>query len=325
MEINMETEKLTGLIAAPMTPFTPNNEIALDQIPLQAESLIADGVTGAYISGSTGEGISCSVSERLAVMNAWHRASAGRLKLIVHIGALSLRDVEVLGRHADELGVYAISVVPANYFKPADVEMLVEFCRVAAETAPHCRFYYYHSSLSGINLPMVDFLKQAHGRIPTLAGIKFNSMNLYEYQNCRNFLDGAYDIVYGTDEFFAGALALGAEAFIGSTFNYAAPLYYKIWRAFDSGDRKTVLQEMKKVCAIVDLLVLHGGVAAGKAMMMRKGIEMGDVRLPLKKLSAADKTKLLVELNHILDETSSRDCRFYRQRKSDAPVIQEWA
>ena len=145
-------EHLTGLIAAPHTPFDKNGEIAWDVIPQQAELLIRKGLTGAYISGSTGEGISCSVEERLKVMKCWHEAAQGKLKLIVHIGALSLKDVETLGRRADELGVFAVSVVPANYFKPATVDLLVRYCQKAAAFAPHSRFYYYHSSLSGINL-----------------------------------------------------------------------------------------------------------------------------------------------------------------------------
>ena len=106
-------EGLTGLIAAPHTPFDENGEIAYEVISQQAEFLIGRGVTGVYISGSTGEGISCSVAERLKVMEEWHRVAGNRLKMIVHIGALALKDVEVLGRRADELGVFAVSVVPA--------------------------------------------------------------------------------------------------------------------------------------------------------------------------------------------------------------------
>ena len=296
-----KTEHLTGLIAAPHTPFDKNGEIAWDVIPRQAELLIRKGLTGAYISGSTGEGISCSVEERLKVMERWHEAAQGKLKLIVHIGALSLKDVETLGRRADELGVFAVSLVPANYFKPATVELLVRYCRKAAAFAPHCRFYYYHSSLSGINLPMPEFLEKADGVIPTLAGIKFNSMNLYEYQLCRRALGGKYDIVYGTDEFYAGARALGARGFIGSTYNYQSDLYFEIDRAFDRGDWEAVEAGMNKVCRGVDLLVRYGGVACGKVLMATQGIDAGDPRLPLAALTAEQKQSILREYGEIMN------------------------
>ena len=83
------------------------------------------------------------------------------------------------------------------------------------------------------------------------------------------------------DEFFAGALALGAGGFIGSTYNYGAELYFRIWDEFKKGDWAAVRSDMDKVCAGVDLLVQHGGLAAGKALMGIQGIECGDPRPPL--------------------------------------------
>ena len=278
-------EKIRGLIAAPFTPFKPDGEVNYEAIPLQVETLIEQGVSGAYVSGTTGEGVSCSVAERIRIMDAWHAASRGRLKLIVHTGALSVADIRELGNHAQKIGVFGTSIVPPTYFKPGSIAQLVEFCRIAAGAAPDLPFYYYHTMLTAPNLPMVDFLKAADGVIPNLAGIKFNSHNLYEFQNCRRLFGGKYDIVYGVDEFFAGALALGAEGFIGSTYNYGAKLYFRIWDEFKKGNWAAVRADMEKVCDGVDLLVRYGGLAAGKAMMGIRGIDCGDPRPPLAPLS----------------------------------------
>ena len=86
---------------------------------------------------------------------------------------------------------------------------------------------------------------------------------------------------FGVDEFFAGALALGAEGFIGSTYNYGAKLYFRIWDEFKKGNWSAVRTGMNKVCDGVDLLVRHGGLAAGKAMMNIQGIDCGAPRPPL--------------------------------------------
>ena len=278
-------EKICGLVAAPFTAFTAEGKVNYDLIPLQAQSLIEQGVTGAYVSGTTGEGVSCSVSERKEIMKLWHEASGGKLKLIIHTGALSVSDIRELGHYAEELGVFATSIVPPTYFKPATVPQLVEFCRIAASAAPGLPFYYYHTMLTAPNLPMVDFLKAADGVIPNLAGIKFNCHNLYEFQNCSRLFDGKYDIVFGVDEFFAGALALGAKGFIGSTYNYGAKLYFKIWEDFRQGNWESVRRNMNKVCDGVDILVHNGGLAAGKALMGIQGLECGDPRPPLQSLT----------------------------------------
>ena len=147
---------------------------------------------------------------------------------------------------------------------------------------------------------MSRFLELADGRIANLAGIKFNHHNLYEYQNCLHVCGGKYDIVFGVDEFFAGALALGAEGFIGSTYNYSAPLYHRISEAFVKGDREGVLDGMRRVCLGVALLVRNGGIPAGKAMMLLKGIDCGKARLPLKQLEEEERRTIAGAMAEIL-------------------------
>ncbi len=104
-------EKLTGLIAAPHTPFLANGEIDYNAIDAIAKHLIATNVVGAYVLGTTGEGIHCSVAERKAVAERWVKASTGKLKLIIHTGALSIADTLELTRHADQLDIYATSAI----------------------------------------------------------------------------------------------------------------------------------------------------------------------------------------------------------------------
>jgi N-acetylneuraminate lyase len=62
---------LTGLIAAPHTPFHPDGSIAYDVIPRQARLLAQNGVAGAFICGTTGEGASRTSDERRRVVEAW--------------------------------------------------------------------------------------------------------------------------------------------------------------------------------------------------------------------------------------------------------------
>ncbi len=292
--------KLTGLLAAPFTPFTEDGAIDFDKIPLLADALVADGVTGAYVCGTTGEGISCTLEERIALLETWASAAKGRLILIAHTGALALGDVERLNRKAVELGYDAVSAIPTTFFRPMDEEALVEYCRQAASSAPEVPFYYYHTMNARLELSPSRFLELAAERIPTLGGIKFNHHNLYEFQLCKEFAGDRYDIVFGVDEFFAGALALGTTAFIGSTYNYSASLYQGIWKAFRIGDWAAVYSGMRKVCQGVRLLNQYGGLPAGKAMMGVKGLDCGPARPPLRHLSADERASIAAKLKRVL-------------------------
>ena len=296
----LKFRRLKGLIAAPFTPFDQNGDINFKEIAKQVDLLVRSGITGAYVSGTTGEGLSCSVAERKAVMEEWIRLAKSKLFLIVHVGASSVRDAQDLASHARKIGADATSVVPASYFKPGSVDTLIEYLGAIASHASDLPFYYYHTVASGVNLPMVEFLESAAGRIPNLAGMKFNSPDLYEFQNCRRSCGGRYDLIWGVDEFLAGAVALGATSAIGSTYNYSAPLAYAIWQAVEAGRLETARAGMAKLCSIVDILFRYGGVAAGKAMMAIHGIDAGNPRLPLKALTAGQKKDIVTRLKAIL-------------------------
>ena len=75
-------------------------------------------------------------------MEAWSKAAKGRLTLIAHTGALSLKDISVLNRKAVELEYDAFSVIPPTFFKPGNVRELTDYCRAAAESAPELPFYF---------------------------------------------------------------------------------------------------------------------------------------------------------------------------------------
>ena len=80
--------------------------------------------------------------------------------------------------------------------------------------------------------PQHPLAKNKTLKLKNLAGIKFTSGNLMEYQLCQAFRDGAFDLPYGFDEQMLPALALGATGAVGSGFNFAAPIYWRLLAAF---------------------------------------------------------------------------------------------
>ncbi|MGR5177366.1 dihydrodipicolinate synthase family protein [Vibrio parahaemolyticus] len=291
--------KLQGLIAAPHTPFDHNNHVNLSAIDDIAALLIEQGVTGAYVCGTTGEGIHCSVEERKAIAERWVKAANGKLDLIVHTGALSIVDTLSLTEHAETLDILATSAIGPCFFKPGSVDDLVDYCAQIAAAAPSKGFYYYHSGMSGVNLDLEQFLVKGDERIPNLFGAKFNNMDLYEYQRCLRVAQGKFDIPFGVDEFLPAGLAVGAVGAVGSTYNYAAPLYLKIIEAFNRGDQAQVTALMDKVIGIIRILVQYGGVAAGKAAMELHGIDAGDPRTPIRPLTREQKADVVARMRDI--------------------------
>jgi N-acetylneuraminate lyase len=287
----------TGLIAAPHTPFAADGSLNLGVIEKQCEKLINDGVIGAFVCGSTGEGVSLSVAERQAVAQRWIEVAAGRLKVIVHVGHTSIADAAALAADAQAAGADGISALAPYYFKPASVGQLLDFLAPVADAAPELPFFYYHiPSMTGAALPMIPLLEQATERIPSFAGLKFTHNDLLEFAACLRFDSGRYDIFWGSDECMLPALSVGAVGFVGSTYNYSAPLYHKLRTAFAAGDSAEAQRLSDTVMDAVRALLQNPGLPSGKAIMEGVGVPVGAPRPPLRPLTTAQSEVLLARL-----------------------------
>jgi N-acetylneuraminate lyase len=289
---------LPGLVAAPFTPFRPDGELALDVVPRQAQMLAANGVIGAFVCGTTGEGASLTGVERRRVAEAWAKVCPASLKLIVHVGHLSGRESQELARHAQDIGASAIAAIAPNFFKPAGVEELVAWCADIAAAAPQLPFFYYHMpAMTGVTIRATDFLRHAEGRIPTLVGVKFTHEDLEDFRAARHYAPDRFDVLFGRDEILLSGLEAGGTGAVGSTYNYAAPLYHRILRAHAAGDAITAKREQAKARAFIDIMGRFGGQPAGKAIMKLVGLDCGPTRLPLRTLLPAQETALRAALD----------------------------
>jgi N-acetylneuraminate lyase len=102
------------------------------------------------------------------------------------------------------------------------------------------------------------------------------------YQYC---LRSGFDVPYGLDEHFLGALAMGAKGAVGSGFNFAAPIYLRLLDAFARGDLESARTEQFRGVQIIRLLASHGYMAAAKTTMSFLGVPVGPPRLPNPPLS----------------------------------------
>ena len=294
--------KLTGLVAAAHTPFKADGELNLAAVEKQAAHFLANRVLVAFIGGSTGESHSLSLEERKALAARWLRVARGtRLQVIVHVGSNCVADARALAAHAQKLGAAAVAALSPSYFKPRTVAALVDTCAQIAWGAPELPFYFYDiPALTGVLLPMPEFLEQARERIPNLAGIKWTNPDLYAYQLCLR-APGAFDLPWGNDEYLLAALALGARGAVGSTYAFAAPLYHRLLKAFAAGDLAQAREEQYRSCLLVRTLAGApcGFMGAAKALMAMLGVPVGPARLPNGNLTPEQARALAAELERI--------------------------
>ena len=291
----MIKQKTEGLIAAPFTPMRADRTLNLNAVDQYARWLHTNGVVGAFICGTTGEGSSLTMEERRQVAERWVAAAPAGLRVIVHVGHTSLADCCTLAAHAQSIGADSIGCLSPFFFKPAGVDGIVDWCEQVAATAPRLPFYYYHMpSMTGVSLKVSEFLRLASKRIPNLAGIKFTFEDLDDYGRCLQLEDGRFDVLFGRDELLLSALKLGARGAVGSTYNYAAPVYQALIAAYEQGDEPKAAELQALAVRMINAFVQCGAhpIAAFKWFMSQVAVDCGPVRLPLNEPTPAQLTTL---------------------------------
>jgi N-acetylneuraminate lyase len=291
---------LHGLVAAAHSPFHEDGSLNLAVVEKQAAHYLKNNVASLFICGTTGECHSLTLEERRSLAERWLAVARGTaLKLIVHVGSNCLADARVLAAQAQALGAVAISAFSPSYFKPRSLDALIACCADIASAAPETPFYFYDiPALTGVSFPMFEFLARAPDRIPTLAGLKFTNPDLLAYQHCLRAEDGRWDVPFGVDEHFLGGLAIGAKGAVGSGFNFAAPIYQRLLKAFAAGDLAAAREEQFRGARLVRLLAGFCYMAAAKAVMGLLGVPVGPARLPEANLTAGQ----LEDLRYTLEE-----------------------
>lgn len=277
----MQRIVLTGLVAATHTPFKSDGTLNLAAVERQAEHLVRNRIKTVFICGSTGESHSLTLLERRQLAQRWMEVTRGTsLQVIVHVGSNCLPDARELAAQAHSLGAMAVAAMAPCYFRPRTLADLVNWCSAIASAAPATPFYFYDiPSMTGVTFSARAFLDQAASVIPNLNGIKFTSTDLAIYQQC--LADNAFDIAWGVDESLLAALALGAKGAVGSSYNFAAPIYHRLLAAFARGDMAAAQLEQRRSVQLIHLLASFGYLGAAKAVMHMLGVNVGAARPPI--------------------------------------------
>lgn len=285
--------RFEGLVAAAHTPMSPDGSIAPDVVPLQAELHREQENVGVFICGSTGEGHSLTREERQRIAESWSPVVDEELRLIVHVGCNALPDARALAEHARSVGASAISCQAPCYERPRTIDELVRFIAEVAGAVPDVPFYYYDiPSFTHVSFPIVDVMEQAGRLLPNLQGVKFTVDDPQAEAACLEMQGGRFEVLHGCDERLIEGLRLGCTGAVGSTYNYAAPIYRNLIDLMEIGDEIGASAAQAQAVQLVDVLLRFGVLRAGKTIMELMGVDCGPPRLPSTPLDAGERGEL---------------------------------
>jgi len=196
-----------GALTATLTPLRDGGA-AVDEeaVPGYVDFLVAGGVDGMLVLGTTGECMLFSVEERKRIAAAFTAAADGRLDVAVHCGAQTTADTVELAEAVAALGVAGVAVIAPPYFPLDESEQLAHLAAAAAACAPTPFYVYEFAARSGYAIgPRV--IEQLRGLAPNLAGMKVSDS---PFDRVTPYLLDGLDVFIGAEALIADGLAAGA-------------------------------------------------------------------------------------------------------------------
>ncbi|MEA4822505.1 MAG: dihydrodipicolinate synthase family protein [Clostridiaceae bacterium] len=284
-----------GVMPALPTPLNEDGTLRRASVKPLIDYLIDAGCDGFYVCGATGEGVVMQPDARMEMTEAVIEATAGRGKVISHIGAVDLITAKKLAAHAAAAGADAISSVPPFFYGYND-DGIYNYYRALADAA-ELPLLMYACPLSGVpvTLSMVERLMT----IPNMIGLKWTNPNYYEMHKISLLRGGDINVINGPDETFLCGLMMGAHAGIGSTYNVMPRVFVDIYNAFQKGDLAAARKAQYKADALIRVMLAHDGLASLKLMLTWNGFDMGHTTYPMKRLNDAEEASLRADLNAI--------------------------
>ena len=237
---------LAGIYVASVTPLSKFDSLDLPSVEALMRFYAARGCHGSLLLGTTGEGTSMSVEERITF---WNEAVKVRKKfpdfrLLAATGTPSLSESIALTKRAFADGIDAVVVLPPYFFRNASNDGLYEwYANLIEQAVPLDKYLlgYHIPQVSGIGLS-AKLLSRLNEVFPKrFAGLKDSSGDLAHAKKMVALLPGKAVLV-GNDHVLAPALSFGASGAITALANLRSPLLRKIWESHHEGQATETLQ-----------------------------------------------------------------------------------
>jgi 5-dehydro-4-deoxyglucarate dehydratase len=278
MHPNTLRNKLSGVIAFPVTPFKEDLSLDLPGLHENLTRLLEHPVAAVVAAGGTGELYSLTPAEYARVVELAAHAIEDRVPLIAAVGFGQRLAVE-MAQAAEKAGADGILAFPP-YYPQAEDEGLFEYYRAIGE-ATRLGMVISSRDWASFSPSMVERLTA----IPTLVGWKDGQGDIRRLQLIINHVGDRLHWIGGAgDDLVAAYFSISVTTFSSSIATVAPRLSLRLWELADAGDAEA-LGDLLDRC-VVPLYALRARrkgyeVSAMKAMMDMVGLNGGPVRPPL--------------------------------------------
>ena len=278
----MSNKPFSGILPAIFSVYDENLQVKKDTVKKIVDFDLANGVTGFYVGGITGECTVLPAQIRKDMLTATLEANAGRGKIMAHIGAGHLDETLDLLRDANDKGVDAVASLPPSLTRYYNIEETIEYYKILAGESKSPVYAYVTPVLNG---NLVNFAEEVL-KIDNVAGLKISIPDYFMFGKVTALNEKA-NVLNGPDETLICGLIEGADGGIGTSYNMCPALAVGIYNAFNAGDFAKAKELQRKLNSVIDI-PLGRNLAYWKAVMTCMGFDMGYTLAPQKMPTAEE-------------------------------------
>ncbi len=274
----MSKKKLKGSITALVTPFDKNLKIDLKTFKRLLKMQAQGGSDGVLVGGTTGEGSTLSVKEKLLLLDAAASTVGQDLTVVASCGDNDTKKAANLAQTLSSSGADYLLAITPFYNKCNEEGMYRHFCSIADKSAKPIIIYNVPSRTGcGVNTETLRRLK-THGNI---VGIKQADADMDVFVSTSLLCDDNFKLFCGNDNLIAPCMAAGAAGVISVAANLTPSVVKKIVDAYDGGNAAECTELFKKYYPLFKALFCDVNPIPIKYALKTLGVPSCFLRLPL--------------------------------------------
>lgn len=292
-----------GVIPASLSIFDINENLDIEATKEFTEFLLSFGISGLYLTGSTGEGFLMKSEERMETVKAVMEVAGDKVPVVVHVGNIGTKRTIELAKQAKEAGATAISSVPPFYWH-FNSKQIFNYYKDIAE-AVDIPMIIYNVPLAG--MMSADMIKEL-SQIENIKGVKYTNTDIYQIPLIKEAVGEDFMVYGGADELASSNILVGVDGIVGSFYNIIPDVFININQAIMDNKVDEAYELQKNAVRIINHIVEGGNMVAGiKAVLRAIGVNAGYARRPFINYYDDDAKRLIEGLLKIADEHDMKD------------------
>lgn len=277
----------SGVWTAIITPFEHSGSIDWKAYETLVQQQVDARVTGIVVSGTTGEAPTLSNDEKIQLIKATRDIAKDRMSIMAGAGGNDTAASIELSQAAIKAGAESLLIVTPPYNKPSHAGLKAHFSAIAKATnAPICLYHVPGRTSQRLTAEAISDLCEIEG----VVSVKEASGDITLFTQC--VLASRRSIMSGDDFTYLASLAVGGTGCISVASNVFPKAMVSLTAAYFKGDIEKARKLNDVLFPLYEVLFCESNPSPAKACLAARGLCRDHLRLPLVKVTEANKLKI---------------------------------